>query len=327
MASDYFLSKPEQIKISVTNVCNYRCVMCFNPGLKQAKGFMPDDLYYRIVEECHAEGIGNIALGATGEPFLHKRYLDFLGRAKNLGLWVSTTSNCSFLTRDIADSILRIGLDRLNISIYSANADEHRQYTGTDTYEQTVENIQYFLNLWHETNSPMKLNMWFLQLPGLNNYDEYKKMWGPLCERIGLPLPLKPAANWSGRVENLTENHHRFSFWFERIPGYIRFCRKHRIRCNHVRSYLQVLHTGEVVPCCMIPEVGEHREILFGDLHQDSIMGVWNSERYLLFKRNLHKGRLAPYRPCSVCSEVEKVSCLHLPPISKKTVQPVVEEA
>lgn len=321
MKADFFLEKPEQIKISVTNVCNYRCVMCFNPALKQARGFISSDQFYRIVEECRDAGIGNIALGATGEPLLHKRYLDFLDRAKSHGLWVSTTSNCSFLTHDMAESILRIGLNRLNISIYSANADEHRQYTGTDTFEQTVDNIRYFLNRWHETRSPMKLNMWFLQLPGLNNYDEYKKLWGPLCDRIGLSLPLKPAANWSGRVEGFTEDHHRFSFWFERVPGRIRLCRRHRIRCGHVRYYLQILHTGEVVPCCVIPEVGDHREILFGDLHKDSIMGVWNSERYLHFKSNLYNGRLAPYRPCLVCSEVKKVSCIHLPPLGRKNIQ------
>ncbi len=275
---------------------------------------MPIDLVYRILYECHEIGISNVALGATGEPLLHKHYFDLLERAKSLGLWVSITSNCSLLTPEKTDDILKIGMDRFNISIYSATEAEHRNYTGTDTFDQTVENIRYLLIKWHETKSSMELNMWFLPISEVNSYEKYKQFWEPLCDRIGIRLPIKPMINWSGRIDT-SANKTNSTFWIDKIPSHIRICRKHRIRCEHIRYYLQVLHTGEVVPCCVIPEIKNDKEVLFGNVINDSLMSIWKSQKYLAFKNDMYRRKFYSYRPCKSCSETFKTSCIHFPPI------------
>src|SRR5437870_7571461 len=143
--SGYFLERPQQIKVSVTNICNYKCVMCYNPTLKQARDLIADDLMYAILDECVEIGIPKISIGGTGEPLLHPRFVDYLVEAKRRGLWVSTTSNCSTLTRERALAMLDAGIDRMNISIYSSTPEEHKQYTKTDLFEQAADNVKFFI--------------------------------------------------------------------------------------------------------------------------------------------------------------------------------------
>ena len=309
---DYFLDKPEQIKISLTNVCNYRCIMCFNPTLKQKRDYIKDDLIFKILDECKEEGIHKVSLGSTGEPFLHKDFVKYLKYAKSLGLWTSTTSNCSVLTKELAQSLIEEKLDRFNMSIYSSSPEEHKKYTGTDVFYKVCENARYFLNLWHESKSKMEVNMWFLQLPHINNYDAYLELWGPLAEKVGIALPSKEPVNWAGFIDfpgNLSSSR---NVWLERDSGSTNLVWKRNIRCPHIRYYMYILHDGTVLPCCNIPEIDGCNEVEFGNIYKERIIDIWHSKRYLAFKKDLYNKNLSNYGPCRKCSEIKKISKIKL---------------
>jgi MoaA/NifB/PqqE/SkfB family radical SAM enzyme len=164
----------------------------------------------------------------------------------------------------------------------------------------------------------MKINMWFLQIPGVNNYENYLKLWRPLCDRIGVSLPLKVPINWSGRV-NMKG---RLSFprlWINRVGLRMRVSWRHKMRCGHVRYYLHVIHTGEVLPCCNIPEAIGFDEIFFGNLQDITLMQIWRSKKYRHFKEDHYQKNIEHYRPCRICSDVEAVSSIHIPPSGRNT--------
>ncbi|MBN2569175.1 MAG: radical SAM protein [Deltaproteobacteria bacterium] len=302
--ANYFLDKPEQIKISLTNVCNYRCIMCFNPTLKQPRGFMKDSLVFKILDDCRQSGIMNVALGATGEPFLHPKFADYLRHAKSLGLWVSTTSNCSLLTKELADQLISAELDRFRISIYSASKDEHVKYCGNNCFDQVVENVRYFLKLWHQRQSTMEVNLGFLDLPGINNYAMFEKLWKPIAEEVGLSFSVKPPANWGGQIDIKGVTMIGKGCYLEHTPKGLQLIWFRKTRCMHLRHYLQIIHTGEVLPCCLLPDSYGHDEIVFGDLNNMSIMDVWQSEKYKKFKIDHYNRTILDYPVCHGCSEI-----------------------
>ena len=313
--TSYYLKQPEKIKISLTNICNYRCVMCYNPRLRQSRGFIDSGLMGRILSDCRKSGIKQVALGATGEPLLHKDYLTFLHTATEYGLQVSTTSNCSTLSKEKTDRILELGLSKLNISIYSATPEQHRRYTGLNNFHEVVANIRYFLESWHKKQSSIKINMWFLQIPDINEYEDYINFWGPLANNVGISLPRKEPINWSGRVGLASAPGKLPKFWMERTSGRIVFCTRRKVRCEHVRSYLHILHNGDVLPCCNIPEPGNNNEILFGNIGSESIMDIWGSSRYRDFKKKHEEMQVGAYPLCKICSEIEKIGRMHFPPM------------
>lgn len=301
--SEYFIERPEQIKISITNVCNYRCVMCFNPNLKQPRGFMKDGLVYKILDDCHHSGIKNVALGAMGEPLLERKFIDYVKYAKSLGLWISTTTNCSLLMPDLVEQLIEAKLDRIRLSIYSSSPDEHKRYCGNDHFDQVVNNIKYFLKLWYQRQSKMEVNLSFLNLPSINDYSSFEKIWKPITDEVGLVFSMKPPVNWAGQIDIPGVTVIGKKIHLDRTPNGIRLSLFKRVRCMHLRYYLQVLHTGEVLPCCILPDHYGHEEMLLGNLNGTNIMDIWQGEKYKTFKLNHFNKAVSIYPLCSNCSE------------------------
>lgn len=300
----YFLDKPEHIKISLTNVCNYRCVMCYNSTLKQKRGFIEDGLLFKILDECKKTNIRKVSLGSTGEALTHKKFINYLTYAKSLGLWVSTSTNGSLLTPKIANAFIREKIDRVNLSIYSSNSKEHSQYTGTKLFTQTVKNIKYFLKLRNKTKSKVKIFMSFLELPGINDFFRFIQYWRTFTESSGLePLDISVRSfqNWGGldirdsSLRRLLLSKTNFD-----ISKSVQV-----IRCPHIRFYLHIDHEGNVYPCCNIPEARYDSNVKFGNIYKDNIMDVWHSKRYLAFKRAHYRKNISQYLPCTKCSDIK----------------------
>jgi len=297
---NYFIAKPEILKTSITNICNYRCIMCYNSQLRHPSGLMEEDLFRQIVDQCLEAEIGQLSLGATGEPLLHPRYLDFLRLAKQHGLWVSSTTNATRLDAPMAESMIMLGLNRLNLSIYSTNPQEHKRYTGTDTFTQVFENIREFLRLWSESDRAMQVNMWFLPLPGINSYEKHLSFWKPLVDKVGLEITHQLPLNWSGLVAfgggkriSLRSDNGTWSLFVGR-----------RQPCPDIRSYLHILHTGDVLPCCNVPEPDIAGKLLFGNIGNDKVLDIWRSKKYTSFKKAHARKAVADYPDCRRCSQV-----------------------
>ena len=298
--SDYFIERPEHIKVSITNICNYKCVMCFNPTLKQARDLIADDLMYSIIDQCVEGGIGRLSVGGTGEPILHPRYVDYVREAKRRGLWVSTTSNFSTMTKERSLAILDAGIDRMNISIYSSTPEEHREYTKTDLFEQSAEHVKFFIRAARERGAKTLINVYFLPLKGINSYDRYQEYWGPFLKDAGLECVMKEEMNWGGLVKmGSTE-----PWSVETNPfGKRELVQRQKIVCPHLRYYLFVLHDGTVLPCCNIPYAAGNQKVEFGNAKTDRLLDIWKSPKYLLFKEE-HARKNSNFPFCAKCTDL-----------------------
>jgi radical SAM protein with 4Fe4S-binding SPASM domain len=305
----YFLDKPEVVKVSLTNICNYRCVMCFNPSLRQARGRMEGDLLRRVVDMTVEAGVGKISLGASGEPLLHPEFLSFLAYAKSRGLWVSTTTNASRLTPELSAEILGLGINRVNLSIYSTTDREHRDYTGTGLFDQVVANIRAFLQLWKKQGRPCTLNMWFLPIPGVNSLETHLAYWKPLADEVGLEIVNQPMLTWAGVDDSAAWAPPRLAREGDRLA--LRWQR--RRPCPDLRGHLMVLHTGEVLPCCQLPEPDPAGSLVFGRLPENSITEIWSSERYQAFKRAHFRRRIEGYPTCLKCAHSRESRRISVP--------------
>ncbi|MEK6874968.1 MAG: SPASM domain-containing protein [Nanoarchaeota archaeon] len=66
---------------------------------------------------------------------------------------------------------------------------------------------------------------------------------------------------------------------------------------NRERDWLHILHTGEVVLCCM----DWYRQHVLGDLSKESIQAVWNSERYRAIRERTRESS----DPNFICNKCE----------------------
>jgi len=65
----------EDISLETTLNCNSRCLMCYH-YYKKLQGFMSMDLFKKIIDDCHQNGITTVGLSVYGEPFLDPYFFE-----------------------------------------------------------------------------------------------------------------------------------------------------------------------------------------------------------------------------------------------------------
>lgn len=128
------------IHFDITSVCNERCVHCYIPSKDKTKA-IDSQLFYRIVEEGRKLNIIHVTLSG-GEPLLHKDFIGFLAKCRELDLSVNVLSNLTLLTDEMVAEMKKNPLLSVQTSIYSMISDVHDSITGVrGSLEKTVDSL------------------------------------------------------------------------------------------------------------------------------------------------------------------------------------------
>ncbi|UTW05660.1 GTP 3',8-cyclase MoaA (plasmid) [Amphritea atlantica] len=138
---DRFGRRVEYVRLSVTDRCDFRCVYCMAEEMQ----FLPrsevlslEELF--LVARAFVElGVNKIRL-TGGEPLVRRGILTLVEQLGQLPAELLITTNGSQLVGMAAD-LKRLGVDRLNISLDSLQADKFKRLTRTGRLEQVLAGI------------------------------------------------------------------------------------------------------------------------------------------------------------------------------------------
>lgn len=141
---DSFNRRFKYLRLSVTEACNFRCSYCLPNGYQKTAPHS-----FLSLEEIKAMAIGMAGLGVKkiritgGEPTLRKDIIDIIKTLKTIdGIeTVAMTSNGYKLEQD-AQAYVDAGLDALNISIDSLQADVFAAITQHDKLPSILRGIE-----------------------------------------------------------------------------------------------------------------------------------------------------------------------------------------
>ena len=122
----------EYLRLSVTDLCNYRCIYCMPPeGVPKRShaDILSIEELIEIAEAAISLGVRKIRL-TGGEPLVRRGILTLCRNIKAIDPTVelSLTTNGSLLSA-LAHDLKAAGVDRLNISLDSLDADRYRDIT------------------------------------------------------------------------------------------------------------------------------------------------------------------------------------------------------
>jgi GTP 3',8-cyclase len=140
---DKFGRQITDLRVSVTDRCNFRCVYCrsANPDNHMASGELLDwDEYERVVRILIGMGIRKVRV-TGGEPLVRPGVEDFIGRLKQLGVSDLSMTTNGHLLADRCERLVAAGLDRINISLDSLDRGKFEQVTRTKSYDQVMAGI------------------------------------------------------------------------------------------------------------------------------------------------------------------------------------------
>ncbi len=133
------------MRISVTDRCNYRCLYCMGKeGICKA-GHGDILSLEEIVEVARiAVGLGVDKIRLTGgEPLVRKGIVSLVRQLKQLdGLQELTLTTNGSLLPTMAQELKDAGLDRLNISIDSLQAEKFRTITRTGDFQDVLDGLR-----------------------------------------------------------------------------------------------------------------------------------------------------------------------------------------
>lgn len=133
LLTDKFGRSIHDLRISITDRCNYRCVYCRTGTNGAAFAELPFDDYLRMARVLVGLGITKIRL-TGGEPLLRKGVIDFIRELSNLRTHtgdkpdIAMTTN-GHLLAEIAHPLKDAGLDRVTVSMDAVDPDRFARIT------------------------------------------------------------------------------------------------------------------------------------------------------------------------------------------------------
>ncbi len=156
---DKFGRAVTDLRISITDRCNYKCVYCRTGNEGALYGDLPFDDYLRMARVLVGLGITKVRL-TGGEPLLRKGVVQFVRdlsklRADSEPLDIALTTN-GHLLADLAQPLKDAGLTRVTVSMDAVDPDRFTRITRVPGgYDQVLAGIRSArrAGLW-----PLKVN-------------------------------------------------------------------------------------------------------------------------------------------------------------------------
>ncbi len=164
--TDQFGRRITDLRISVTDKCNFRCVYCRSADPENHK---PD---HELLSWPELERIGRILIGlgiqkvrvTGGEPLVRPGVEDFMARLKSLGVRDLSMTTNGHLLADRCDRLIAAGMNRINISLDSLDPAKFEKITRTQSFSKVMAGIDRAQN---SLLRPVKINAVLVR--GLND--------------------------------------------------------------------------------------------------------------------------------------------------------------
>ncbi|OGX23512.1 MAG: hypothetical protein A2Y03_05035 [Omnitrophica WOR_2 bacterium GWF2_38_59] len=273
---------PKEVFMDVTSYCNYECIFCSNKKLSD-KCHLDKELAFRIIDECSENGTEDMAMYATGEPFMRNDLHEFVAYAKSKNIkYVFLGTNGSLATAQRAKAVLDAGLDSIKFSINAGTRESYHKVHGRDDFEKVIENVKWIHN--YRKESGLKFGMYVSMVPTHLTEGEI-----PVLEKvIGPYVDLINNRGCSNQGGNMYENNFNAKVDKDNLLGSLT-TEKHCGKCPDLFQRTVVTPQGYLSAC-----VVDYRNYLcVADLHEVTIKEAWHDDVYVDLRRKHVEGKLS----------------------------------
>lgn len=273
IVSDY----PLLVDLELSTICNLHCPMCYTVSSmfkeQVSPMLMSKHLFIKVIEEI-AGKVPAIRMSLRGESTLHPDMVELVGYAKNKGIKeVSFLTNCSRMTPEYFEQLLKAGVDWITVSI-DGLGEMYERIRKPLKFEETLDKIKTMKQIKekYQVHRPVikVQSIW----PAIcNNAEEFYNTFAPYVDAVAFnPM--------SDDQQNDTDIEYEEDF-----------------SCPQLYQRIIVAADGGVLVCAN----DEESEMVIGNANDNSIYELWHGEQ-MQRMRELHKGKEG-YRKEHICSK------------------------
>lgn len=274
---------PPVVHVETTNACNANCIMCPRSKMTRRIGFMDEELYQGIIEECAPNKIV-LHLHNFGEPLLDRRLAGRIELAKEAGISrVKIFTNGSLLTEKKSEELIQSGLDEIKISIDGGTKNTFEGIRRNLDYDVVCRNIRCLLDLKRRlgTSNP-RIKLVYTTV-GSNELEveEFRREWENKVDKLHVDV----AHNWAEASSSAE---------YPQARGF-----DVRHPCLRIWNTFTILWNGDVALCCLDYD----GRVIIGNLKNQTIKEIWQS-RQLRQIRKMHTAR--KFQKLAICRDCSK---------------------
>ena len=274
---------PNKIQVETFLGCNARCTMCTIHDWARPHGQMADAVFDRIVEQAadFTDHLAVMSLYMDGEPLMDAAMEARITQCKAAGLGnVGFSTNGSLLRPKRVAPLLDAGLDWVNFSFDTMDPEVYEATRVRLKFDSVYDNIRTFIEARNAGGYATKVILRYLETenpPPPDGFEIYKRTWSNLL-RPEDEIQYSEVHNW-GSAEGPLQ-----------VDG--------TVPCDYVFDNMIILRDGTVPLCC----VDYNAEYIFGNVMEDGILDIWNSNAFLQVREQHRSGRRKEIAKCAQCN-------------------------
>ena len=195
---DKFGRQITDLRISVTDRCNFRCIYCRSAdpeNYQQHDKILSWRELERLGKVFYSLGIRKVRI-TGGEPLVRPGVEDFIARMSEAGFPDLSMTTNGHLLSERCDLLIAAGLKRINISLDSLHAAKFEKITRTKTFSSVMAGID---SAQRSSLGPAKINAVLVR--GFNDdevesFAEFARQRGVIMRFIEF-MPLDADRHWS----------------------------------------------------------------------------------------------------------------------------------
>ena len=277
---------PLMVVLGVSYVCNSKCPACpytqstIRKSYKDTP-FMGECTFKRIADECGKYN-SFMRLSGGGEPLLHPLILYLIEYAKFAGAKVGLITNGSKLTTSVADRLLAISIDVIEVSADAANLSTYQRVRPGLDFELLVKNTLYLVGERNRLQSPTKIVASIVNQKALDGkLDSTITFWKGIVDEV----QVRKYLTWG--IGDSKQSGDSTPYLKERVP------------CPFPFERLNIDTRGDVTFCGF--DIAS--ETNFGNVNETTIKDIWVGSKFSSWRRLLLEGRYEEIDICKKCPD------------------------
>ena len=289
----YFNTLPDLLILDITSKCNAACPFCPRTILEVRGTNMPDEIFYKAVDQACDLGIRKCRIYSTGEPLLHPHFDQFVKYLKDKNFYVMVSTNGQFADKHL-ESLSQV--DWVKFSIEGWDKESYEFYRKNCDFPKVQNNLAEFKKyISGRKNRPVTVIA--LMVMRETKMDEFFKVWADKVDKI-LIYPTSNVFDWGGddKIEFL--NYDFSKRLKENMYSYVKT--EGTKYCGYHFECVLISAQGNGVICCS----DFTDSILYGNLRNVSLLDIINSPKRKAGQRQYVSQK---FDVCDGCTEFDKL--------------------
>lgn len=296
------LGLPISISFEPTTSCNLRCPQCPS-GLRSFTrpiGMLDETNFINQINQLKKH-LFSIIFYFQGEPFLNPEFLKMVKYANSKNLYTITSTNAHYINAQVANDIVKSGLNKLIISIDGATQEVYENYRVGGALAKVLEGTKQIVSAKKALKAK---HLWILwQFVVFKSNEHQIKDIRDLALSYGVDeLTIKTAQLYNfEEAHDLVPQNQNYARYILKNGKY-QIKNKLLNQCWRMWISCVITWDGKIVPCCFDKDA----KYQLGNLFKSDFKTIWKSESYNKFRQLILKSR-GEIDICKNCTEGTKV--------------------